>query len=123
MTNRIVKYTALLSLLVFAYPIAFMTFHVLHDHMPEDSCAHSCCSHTNPVNAEENPEDADYIQISKNSHCLICEYEFAKTNIIHTEVFLHAETFTSILCEELCSHIHLIFSGTNKSLRAPPAIT
>ena len=122
MTNRIVRHIAFFSLLVFAYPIAFMSFHVLHDHLPGDSCVHSCCDHTNHANPEDNGEDSDITQVSENNHCLLCEYEFAKTNTAETQAFFQFEPYSNILCEGFCNQMHPIFSETNKSLRAPPFI-
>jgi hypothetical protein len=122
MTDRIVRHIALFSLLVFAYPIAFMTFHVLHDHLPGDSCVHTCCSHTNHHNSQKKSGDAGQTQLSENSHCLICEYELAKTDGSPTETFLQADNYACNLCEDICRQSYLAFSGTNKSLRAPPLI-
>jgi hypothetical protein len=120
MTDRILKHIALFSLLVFAYPIAFMTFHVMYHHLPGDSCVHSCCSHTNHHIPVEDQEEANPTQISDNKHCLICEYEFAKTEVTRAETFLQVDTNTNNLCEGVCNQIYLTFSGTNRSLRAPP---
>jgi len=122
MTDRIVRHIALFSLLVFAYPIAFMTFHVLHDHLPGDSCVHTCCSHTNHDNSQEKSGDSGQTQLSENSHCLICEYELAKTEVARAETLLPIDAVTLIHHETLFSQICIPFSGSNKSLRAPPLI-
>jgi len=114
------RHIALLSLLVFAYPIAFMTIHMLHDHMPDVSCVHSCCDYTNHANREQNPEAKDQTQVKENSHCLICEYEFAKTEVTHSEDSLPAATYPCNRTEDLYHQIFHTFSGSSKSLRAPP---
>jgi hypothetical protein len=118
--NRIIRHIALFSLLVFAYPIAFMTFHVLHDHVPDASCVHNCCQHSSQTNQEGNPEATDQTQVSENSHCLICEYEFAKTEVTPAKDSPKVETYLCNSAKDLYRQIFVAFSGNNKSLRAPP---
>jgi hypothetical protein len=115
----VISHIAFLSMLVFIYPIAFMSFHVLHDHIPEDACLHSCCGH------EDHPDSNDKQKttiVDENTQCLICEYEFSKTETTHIQLTFKKSYTTQTFCEGGCSPAFIAFTGTNKSLRAPPVI-
>jgi len=115
--EKVLRHIALLALLVFIYPITFMTFHVLHDHLPADVCSHSCCGHANQPDTGDKQETT---KVEENTHCLLCEYEFAKTETTRTNLIFQENYSTNIFCEGLCARALISFTGTNKSLRAPP---
>lgn len=112
-------HSTLLALLVFIYPIAFMTFHVLHDHLPVDVCPHSCCGDENQQYTGEKNETEN---IDENTHCLICEYEFSKTETTLIILIFQESYSTPTYCEILFCRVHISFTGTIRSLRAPPVI-
>jgi|GEM_PF-2041007 len=107
---------------LFLYPTIYQSIHVF-EHTHDPSCCSGCSLPQTEKTGGSTPF-ASYDQATgEEEECPVCEFHYAKLQIIKSEDLFEYRLYSSLPAEHVYPDPHIVFNGYHFSLRAPPAFT